>query len=171
MTRPGVAGSLALIGALACDAPPRGEALFVVDTDMPVPKIVDTLRVDIYSADGSTWLVSRDIRLSDPKQWPASFSVYATDTSIGGSALVRLRGYRSEYVEDYRGEGMGRRGRPARDDDQSIAFERHELHGRVHRQQFRKRLHELRPAHEQAARHGDHDHLHERHRGDARRQS
>jgi formylglycine-generating enzyme required for sulfatase activity len=101
-----VATSLALIGgALACDAPPRGEALFVVDTDMPVPKIVDTLRVDIYSGDGSKWLVSRDIRLADPGAWPVSFSVYATDTSVGGSALVRLRAYSSSYVQDYRGEG------------------------------------------------------------------
>jgi len=105
MTGRGVAGSLALMSALACDAPPRGEALFVVDTDMPIPRIVDTLRVDIYLADGSKWLVSRDIHLADPGAWPVSFSVYATDTSVGGSALVRLRGYRSEYVQDYRGEG------------------------------------------------------------------
>jgi formylglycine-generating enzyme required for sulfatase activity len=100
------AAALALsFGSLACDAPPRGEALIVIDTDMPVPKIVDTLQVDIYSPDGSTWWVSRNIYLPDPGAWPVSFSVYSDDTSVGSSALVRLRGYRSEYVEDYRGEG------------------------------------------------------------------
>ena len=100
------AAALALSAATsACDASPRGEALIVIDTDMPVPKIVDSLRVDIYSPDGSVWWVSRDIYLPDPGSWPVSFSVYSDDTSVGSSALVRLRGYRSEYVEDYRGEG------------------------------------------------------------------
>jgi formylglycine-generating enzyme required for sulfatase activity len=91
--------------AVACDAAPRGEALIVVDTDMPVPKIVDHLRVDIYSADGARWWASRDIYLPDPALWPASFSVYTNDTSAGASALVRLRGYRSGYLQDYLGEG------------------------------------------------------------------
>jgi formylglycine-generating enzyme required for sulfatase activity len=90
---------------LACDAPPRGEALLVVDTDMPVPKIVDHLRVDIYSADGSEWWVSRDIALLDPEEWPVSFSVFSDDTSAASSALVRLRAYPSGYVDDYHGEG------------------------------------------------------------------
>jgi len=100
----GFAAALALV-TLACDAPPRGEALLVIDTDMPVPKIVDTLRVDVYSADGSTWWVSRDIYLPEPASWPVSFSVYTDDMNVGASALVRLRAYRSEYVQDYRGEG------------------------------------------------------------------
>lgn len=90
---------------VGCDAAPRGEALLVVDTDMPIPKIVDHLRVDVYSSDGSKWWVSRDIYLPDPASWPASFSVYSDDTSAPSSALVRLRAYRSGYVQDYHGEG------------------------------------------------------------------
>lgn len=106
VSRTAFVATMVVAGATACDAPPRGEALVVVDTDMPVPNIVDHLRVDVYSADGSRWWVSRDIYLPDPKSWPASFSVYSDDTSVGSSALVRLRAYRSGYVQDYRGASV-----------------------------------------------------------------
>ena len=78
------------LAATSCDYV-RGEALIVVDTDMPVPKIVSELRVDIYSADGTQWWDSRTIPRSLPEQWPVSFSVYAPNMSDEEWALVRLR--------------------------------------------------------------------------------
>src|SRR5450755_1448091 len=104
--RAGVLATLTLITLVApgCDDV-RGEALIVVDTDMPVPKIVSELRVDIYSADGAEWWDSRTIPRSLPEQWPVSFSVYSDDMSREEWALVRLRAYPSGYVEDYHGEG------------------------------------------------------------------
>jgi len=99
------AGVLAFVAlaATGCDYV-RGEALIVVDTDMPVPKIVSELRVDIYSKDGTQWIASRTIPRALPEQWPVSFSVFAEDMNGERWALVRLRGYPAGYVQDYRGE-------------------------------------------------------------------
>ena len=102
--RAGVLAAFAALAATGCDYV-RGEALVVVDTDMPVPKIVGELRIDIYSADGSKWLDSRAIPRPLPEQWPVSFSVFAEDMNGERSALVRLRAYPTGYVQDYRGEG------------------------------------------------------------------
>jgi formylglycine-generating enzyme required for sulfatase activity len=91
--------------AIACsrEGAPLGEAVLVVDTDMPVPKIVSRLRVDVFSEDG-TWIVSRDIAATGASDWPISFSVYAPDPTRPHVALVRLRAYPDGYVREYRGE-------------------------------------------------------------------
>ena len=102
--RAGVLLAFVALAATSCDYV-RGEALIVVDTDMPVPKIVSELRVDIYSADGTEWWDSRTIPRPLPEQWPVSFSVYSDDMNGEEWALVRLRAYPSGYVEDYHGEG------------------------------------------------------------------
>ena len=89
-------GALCMLGAsLGCardPLPPYGEAIFVVDTDLPVPRVVSRLRIDIYASDG-TALASRDDIRPDPRDWPVSFSVYADDDSRGTVLLVRLRAY------------------------------------------------------------------------------
>lgn len=80
-----------------------GEALFVVDTDLPVPQLAGRLRVDLYAEDG-TWFESRDIGRADPRDWPASFSVYSDDATRTKRVLVRLRTYPEGSVRGYTGE-------------------------------------------------------------------
>lgn len=102
-------GRLGVIGALAfassCSGtsslPPLGEVVVVIDTDVPSPRIVDHLRVDVYSSDGTAWLASRDLLRAS---WPVSFSVHTTDVAHGRDAIVRLRAYGGAYIQDYLGE-------------------------------------------------------------------
>ncbi|MDB4937097.1 MAG: Adenylate cyclase, partial [Labilithrix sp.] len=88
-----LACSIALVAATACttrELPPLGEVVVVVDTDLPVPRVVSALRVDTYANDG-TWLESRDIALRDPRDWPASFSVQAADDARDRDVVIRVR--------------------------------------------------------------------------------
>lgn len=89
-------------GGAAADLPAHGEALFVVDTDLPV-SLAGRLRVDVYSEEGA-WLDARDIGRSDPRDWPASFSVFSDDDTRPRRALVRLRAYPEGAVRPYAGE-------------------------------------------------------------------
>jgi formylglycine-generating enzyme required for sulfatase activity len=82
--------ALAPVACGARELPPLGEAVIVVDTDLPVPRVASGLRVDTYSADG-TWLDSRDVALRDPRDWPASFSVQAADDLRERDVVVRVR--------------------------------------------------------------------------------
>lgn len=100
-------------GALAallprCSAPAPtpavGEAIVLVDTDMAVPAFVSRLRIDVYAPDASVWYGSHDVLRSSPKDWPATFGLYAPDATSAYSALVRLRTYVDGNVRDYRGE-------------------------------------------------------------------
>lgn len=70
--------------------PPHGEALVVVDTNAPVPRVVSRLRIDVYADDG-TWIASRDDLRPDPRDWPTTFSVGTEATSR--AAWIRLRAY------------------------------------------------------------------------------
>jgi len=72
--------------------PPRGEALLVVDTDLPVPQVVSRLRIDITTEDGRP-VATRDAVRPDPKDWPTSFSVFSDDENQTRVLLVRLRAY------------------------------------------------------------------------------
>ena len=85
---------------------PYGQALVVVDTDAVVPGFVSRLRLDVYTADGSTWYDSRDVSLPDPQDWPASFGLYSPDPNAGRTALVRLRAYRDGVTRSYQGEAF-----------------------------------------------------------------
>lgn len=105
--RSGLAAIAPVALSIACashsqDLPPLGEALVVVDTDVPIPAFASRLRLDLYTSDGSTWYESRDIARRDPRDWPASFSVYTPDTER--TALVRLRIYPEGKLRDYHGE-------------------------------------------------------------------
>jgi formylglycine-generating enzyme required for sulfatase activity len=84
--------------------PPLGEALIIVDTDLDVPTLVNRLRVDVYTSDGTSWYESREIGRVDPSDWPASFSVFDPDENAPRDLLVRLRVFPQGVVRDYRGE-------------------------------------------------------------------
>ena len=89
---------LVLAAVVSCTTqalPPLAEAVVVVDTDLPVPRVAAALRVDTYAEDG-TWLESRDIDRPDPRDWPVSFSVQAADDSKDRNVLVRLRAHRGQ---------------------------------------------------------------------------
>jgi formylglycine-generating enzyme required for sulfatase activity len=98
------------LAAAACSGdgvqvlPPLGEVEIVVDTDMPVPRLVSRLRVDMYSEPDVRWIASRDFLRASPASWPTSFVVYSPDPDRAGSMLVRLRAYLDGKVRDYRGE-------------------------------------------------------------------
>ena len=104
-----MAGWLVALGAGACNRTPatpapQGEVLIVADTDLTVPRLVNRLRIDVYSADGSRWYSSRDVDRSHAGDWPASFAVVLPDRQADTLALVRLRAYASGFTRDYRGE-------------------------------------------------------------------
>jgi formylglycine-generating enzyme required for sulfatase activity len=84
-------------------APPFPEVLIVVDTNLPVPLVASRLRVDLYDEDG-TWFDSVDFGRPDPRDWPASFSVYSEDESRERDVWVRLRVYPEGAVDSYEGE-------------------------------------------------------------------
>jgi formylglycine-generating enzyme required for sulfatase activity len=95
--------SAAAAAACSQPLPPRGQAIFFVDTDLGVPEYASRLRVDLYAEDG-TWFESRDIGRSDPLDWPASFGVYSDDDTHDKRVLVRMRAYPEGAVRDYKGE-------------------------------------------------------------------
>jgi formylglycine-generating enzyme required for sulfatase activity len=74
-----------------------------IDTDAPVPSLVGRLRIDVFDEQGR-WLDSRDVARTDPKDWPASFSVYRPDDVTSRTVLVRARAYLEGRVRDYQGE-------------------------------------------------------------------
>ncbi len=83
--------------------PAHGEALVVVDTDLPAPALAGRLRLDLYAEDG-TWFESRDVGRTDPSDWPSSFSVYSDDDAKDKLVMARLRVYPDGIVRDYAGE-------------------------------------------------------------------
>jgi formylglycine-generating enzyme len=85
------------------ELPPLGEVLVIVDTDAAVPALVNRLRIDAFSADG-TWYASNDFLLEEPSQWPTSFGVYSGNPDQGGTVTLRLRAYADGNVRDYLGE-------------------------------------------------------------------
>jgi formylglycine-generating enzyme required for sulfatase activity len=97
--------TLPLLGTASCSnaLDPYPAAVFVVDTDMAVPRFVDRLRVDTFSADG-TWIDSHDYAILNPRDWPVSFGVFSKDESKATTLYVRLRAYTDLRTRDYRGE-------------------------------------------------------------------
>lgn len=100
-------GVVAALSSCARELPPLGEVVLVVDTDVPVPAVGGTLRIDVLRRDAGgdlTWLDSREVVREDARDWPASFSVYAPEGTGPTEAVVRLRLYASGKTRDYRGE-------------------------------------------------------------------
>jgi formylglycine-generating enzyme required for sulfatase activity len=73
-----------------------------VDTDVSVPQLVGTLRIDLYEEDG-TWFDTRQYTLASPLDLPASFSVYTTGDA-DRVVLVRVRAFPEGRAQDYLGE-------------------------------------------------------------------
>lgn len=91
------------LGASGCSAResvPRGETVVVIDTDLPVPDVVTSARVDVYAEDGR-WLASRDIEAADPSSWPLSFGLAAGE--VPERRLVRVRVFPKHRMRDYVG--------------------------------------------------------------------
>jgi formylglycine-generating enzyme required for sulfatase activity len=76
----------------------------MVDTDLPVPRLSSALRVDLYTEGAERWYASRTVALVDPRDWPASFSVFNPEDAPSRAAWVRLRVYPRGRERDYRGE-------------------------------------------------------------------
>ncbi len=95
--------SFAACGAKPSELPPFGEALVVVDTDLPVPLVAGRMRVDFFDEKWS-WYDSRDIARPDPRDWPVSFSVYSDDETREHRVWMRVRVYAEGKTRDYRGE-------------------------------------------------------------------
>ena len=105
--------TLALLAGCSPRGPePYGEVLLNVDTDLPVPRVVSQLRVDLYADDGR-WFESRTIGLPDAASWPVSFSVYSADDSRTARVWVRLRAHSDGTERDYRGERFTHEGNVA----------------------------------------------------------
>ena len=83
---------LLLVACASSDLPPRGEALVVVDTDLPVPRVISRLRIDVLAEDGSIVSSREDLR-PDPRDWPVSFSVYTDDENAAHRSWIRLRAF------------------------------------------------------------------------------
>ncbi len=101
--RPWVLGFCAMATVGGCTPEPitPGETLVVVDTDLPVPDLVEAVRLDVYGEDG-TWLSSRDVDVAEPGQWPLSFGVAAPE-GRAARVLVRVRAYPKGRLRDYTG--------------------------------------------------------------------
>ncbi len=100
------AGLLAIgVSSLGCSRAlaPYGEAVVIVDTDLPPQALSAHLRVDTYTSDG-VWLFSADTARYTTDDWPASFGVLETDLNAGRAIRVRLRVYPEQDTRDYRGE-------------------------------------------------------------------
>lgn len=88
--------------------PPYPSATIAIDTDLPVPRVVEHLRVDVFDDDG-TWIDTRDYPRTSAADFPASFSIFTKDESRPREVTLRIRAYPEGGVRDYRGH----RGRPA----------------------------------------------------------
>lgn len=99
-------GVALLAGGCTDELPPLGEAVVVVDTDVAVPQLVSALRLDLYDWDEGTprWYASRTVARPDPRDWPASFSLFNPDAEVPRRVTVRLRAFPRQKVRDYRGE-------------------------------------------------------------------
>ncbi len=98
-----IVAALGVTAACSNTLDPYPSVVFVVDTDMAVPRFVDHVRVDTFSADG-TWIDSHDYAILNARDWPVSFGIYSTDESKERTIYVRLRGYTGTRTRDYHGE-------------------------------------------------------------------
>lgn len=104
----GLLASVSSLLAVACskapEPPPRfGEVVLSIDTDAPVPAVVNRLRIDVFQEDGK-WVEHADIARTNLADWPTSFSLYTRDETTPRRALIRLRGYLEGRLRDYQGE-------------------------------------------------------------------
>jgi formylglycine-generating enzyme required for sulfatase activity len=84
------------------ELPALGEAVLVVDTDLPVPRVVSRLRIDVFTESGE-WIATRDDVRPDPKDWPTSFSLVSDNQEQERVLFVRLRAFPEARVVRYQG--------------------------------------------------------------------
>jgi formylglycine-generating enzyme required for sulfatase activity len=89
--------TILLAAGLACapgttTLPPTPQLVVWIDTDMPVPQYVDTLRIEQLDDNGNV-VGTREQTLPDPSDWPASFGVTGA-----GVAHLRARAFAGHYA-------------------------------------------------------------------------
>jgi formylglycine-generating enzyme required for sulfatase activity len=85
------------------ELPPVGEVVVPVGPDMPVPRLVVELRIDLFDEEGR-WFASREVLARRPEDWPVGFSLWTREQDREQSATVRLRAYPAFTFRDYLGE-------------------------------------------------------------------
>jgi formylglycine-generating enzyme required for sulfatase activity len=97
--------------ALGCgEANARPQLLVVLETDVPVSgqalgsetvsvdASIDTVRVDVFDASGTTIIESRRIAAPEASNWPLSFGIVRPDGVATKAARLRLRAFRSTFA-------------------------------------------------------------------------
>jgi formylglycine-generating enzyme required for sulfatase activity len=102
VTRAAVAFALGWLAGCAVDvAPPRPQAIVYVDTDAPVPRLTDRLRIRVLRDTGELLPVAcdgcaRDLALDETTSWPISFGIAPPED--GARTLVEATLYPSGRV-------------------------------------------------------------------------
>jgi formylglycine-generating enzyme required for sulfatase activity len=110
-----LAGSFVALSACGRQSEPASYVLVSVDTNASVPALLNQVRIDVFSADGTVWQQSRSASIQSPRasvldggtrglgaeELPLSFALIPGG---GQQALIRIRGFREGKVRDYLGE-------------------------------------------------------------------
>jgi formylglycine-generating enzyme required for sulfatase activity len=98
--------ALSTVVGIGCQGvPPRGEVVVFVDTDLPVPELASSMRVDVFTRDGD-WIESGEVFLGGAGAWPASFGLVNLHDRGLAEALLRIRVFPEGATRLYRGEGL-----------------------------------------------------------------
>jgi formylglycine-generating enzyme required for sulfatase activity len=81
--------------------PPTPQVVLAIDTDLPVPLAVSSVRVDLFDENGA-WFDSADFARPDPADWPVSFGL--SSERAPRRLWVRLRAYPTGQLRDYHDE-------------------------------------------------------------------
>src|SRR4051794_7121172 len=89
----GLIAAACVVAASGCQTMPQpyGSTLVTVDTDVAVPRLVSSLRIDVFR-DGA-WIESRELPIRDARLLPVSFGIFSSGPLDRSEALVRLRAY------------------------------------------------------------------------------
>ncbi|MBS2018763.1 MAG: SUMF1/EgtB/PvdO family nonheme iron enzyme [Deltaproteobacteria bacterium] len=103
----------------------RGEVLVVVDTDVDVPRLVSTLRLDVWRE--GRWIDSRETPVRDARRLPMSFGAFSSAEDRPSRAILRLRAYGDGAVVDAPAEPRlvvdGADRTPRREPDPALAID------------------------------------------------
>ncbi len=101
------------MGALALACRPEfvtdfGTTELVLTTNLPMPRVGNRIRVDIFEEDASLplglrWTSTKELAVRSSDEVPLSFSIL-TNSKSATRALVRIRVYAASFVRDYLGE-------------------------------------------------------------------
>ena len=95
--------TICLLLAASCGKPSEpAEVLIVVDTNLPVPRVVSSMHFDFYKSDG-TWFDSRTEDQLTADRFPLSFTL-AGDQMQRANVMVRIRAFKRGSLRPYTGE-------------------------------------------------------------------